>query len=253
MVCPKCGNNIGEGAVFCPKCGYRVSQTQAQPTPQTAPQQNYGGWNNEPAPQYGQPAFGGMNGSAFAVQPEKEKYLSKKIMITIIALASLAMIGGIMYRAAGEYPFWNILFHAILPPLFMIAAAILINRLPPVAAIVPFACKLIVETIDLYVDWERFDRLLPVVLYYLSIPLTMMFLCLLLTRKKTLKIFTIILASLVVVLEMYFKISDVLGIVMWLDRGMSGSMSCMIIGDLSCTLFWGSAVILFALGLKCDQ
>ena len=25
MYCPKCGNNIKNGALFCPKCGYRVS------------------------------------------------------------------------------------------------------------------------------------------------------------------------------------------------------------------------------------
>ena len=42
MFCPKCGNQIADGAKFCPKCGNAiaaapVAATPAQPAPQTAP------------------------------------------------------------------------------------------------------------------------------------------------------------------------------------------------------------------------
>ena len=36
MICPKCGNQLNEGAVFCPKCGHKIENGSNDSHIQTA-------------------------------------------------------------------------------------------------------------------------------------------------------------------------------------------------------------------------
>ena len=288
MFCPKCGNNIGEGAAFCSRCGYQIPQTQAQPAPQAAPQQTYGGWNNEPAPQaapqqtyggwnnepapqaapqqtyggwnsepapqYGQPAFGGMNGGAFAAQPVKDKCFSTGSMVTIIIFSSLAMINGIISRVSWEASFWNIFVYSILPVLFMIAAVILINKVPPVVAIAPFGYGLLLETVDLFrnLDWYGTGEYL---LYFSYLSLAVMFLFQLLTRKKVFKVFAVILAFLLAFHRFFAGFGDVIDMLDWygldiFEEFFDSQYVLWIICDQAYAFYWGLAMILLVFGVK---
>ena len=195
-----------------------------------------------------------MNGGAFAAQPVKDKCFSTGSTVMVIIFSSLALINAIISRASWEAPFWNIFIYAILPVLFMIAAVILINKVPPVAAIAPFGYELLLETVDLFknMDWYEAGEYL---LYLAMFSLTVLFFFQLFTRKKVFKVFAVILAFLLAFHRFFVGFSGIIDMLDWygldiFEEFFDSQYVLWIICDQAYALYWGLAMILLTFGVK---
>jgi len=185
MFCPKCGNALVEGAAFCTNCGYQIPQN-IQPEPQAVSQPQA---QPSAAPAY-QPE------TVAAAAPAKEKYFSKVLKVIVIILAGLALTYGLVSRIVWGSSFGNILLYTLLPTTALIVTAVLMNKVPPILAIIPVGVELLVSTIEVFesLDWYGWADYL---LYLVITGIAVMFLLYLLTGKTVFRLISIILTCLI--------------------------------------------------------
>ena len=88
MVCPNCGNNLEEGALFCFKCGMQLGTTASQPVQQSVQQPVQGGGYDT-----------GVAGNDQSMQPApKKKNTLLVVAIIIVVLMVLGVIGMVVYN-----------------------------------------------------------------------------------------------------------------------------------------------------------
>ena len=101
MFCPKCGNQVADGAKFCRTCGNQLAAPQQAQQEQQQPQYQQAAYQ-QPVPQiFDQPApaLAGVPDSAAKAKPRS----GLKIVLIILVLAILAGIVGLIFWLTGFF------------------------------------------------------------------------------------------------------------------------------------------------------
>ena len=228
---------MGEGAAFCSRCGCQVPQTQAQPgqqpAQQAAPQQTYGGWNNEPAQQAAlQPNYGGWNnGPAQQAAPAytapaytapayaapagtaPREVISPAVKKVLIILAAAALGCRLLSMLVGKTPVSNVFAYCIIPLGAFLASTIFMNKAPLALAAAAEVFLTIQDSFNLpsYIAYESVGQ---VFLILFRLGFAVVFVLELTKRQKALKIVAGILVSLLSahVLASQFRYQIVYGV-----------------------------------------